>query len=109
MDMEKLSEKARERTLSLEDMQGGSFTITNIGTFGGLFFTPILNYPESAILGLGRIIEKPKLDAKKISMRKILPLSLTYDHRVIDGAVAARFLNTIIKHLEDPDLLLVEE
>ena len=109
MDMEKLSEKARERKLTVEDMQAGSFTITNLGTFGGLFFTPILNHPESAILGIGKIIDNLKYDDKKILVRKTLPLSLTYDHRVIDGALAARFLNTIIKHLEDPDLLLVNE
>ena len=109
MDMEKLSEKARERTLTVEDMQGGSFTITNLGTFGGLFFTPILNHPESAILGIGKIIDRLKYDGKKLAVRKAMPLSLTYDHRVIDGALAARFLNTVIKHLEDTDLLLVDE
>ena len=109
MDMEKLSDKARERKLTLEDMQGGSFTITNLGTYGGIFFTPILNHPESAILGIGKIMDKAVYDGKKFAVRKVLPLSMTYDHRLIDGAVAAKFLNTIIRHLEDPDLLLVDE
>ncbi len=109
MDMEKLSDKARERSISLEELEGGTFTITNLGTIGGNFFTPILNYPESAILGLGRIIEQEIKIGKKKIVKRSIPLCLTYDHRIIDGALAARFLNTIIKHLEDPDLLFVDE
>ncbi len=109
MDMEKLSDKARDRSISLDEIEGGTFTITNLGTIGGSFFTPILNYPESAILGLGKIREEIIKKGKKKIVKKTLPLSLTYDHRIIDGALAAKFLNTIVKHLEDPDLLFVDE
>lgn len=104
----KLSEKARERTIDLADLKGGTFTITNYGSVGGIYGSPIINYPEVAILGVGKILEKPVVVDGKIEIRKILPLSLSFDHRIIDGAEAARFMNTIIDHLEDPDLILLE-
>ncbi len=107
-EIENLAKKAQERKIDLADLQGGSFTITNIGMVGGTYFTPIINYPEAAILGLGRIMEKPVVKNSSIGIGKILPLSLTYDHRVVDGADAARFMNTVKEHLEDPDLFLVE-
>jgi pyruvate dehydrogenase E2 component (dihydrolipoamide acetyltransferase) len=75
---------------------------------GGIFGAPIINYPEVAILGLGKIQEKPVVVEGSIEVRKVLPLSLSFDHRVVDGAEAARFLNTVIDHLEDPDLILLE-
>ncbi len=102
-----LTEKAFSRTISLSDLKGGTFTLTNYGVIGGIFGTPIINYPEVGILGLGKITDKPVVRDGEIVVRKILPLSLTFDHRVIYGAESARFMNTIIQHLEDPDLLLV--
>ena len=107
-ELTKLSEKARSRTIDLADLKGGTFTITNYGAVGGIYGSPIINYPEVAILGLGRIQEKPVVVEGRIEVRKMLPLSLSFDHRVVDGAEAARFLNTVIDHLEDPDLILLE-
>jgi len=86
----------------------GTFTITNYGAVGGIYGSPIINYPEVAILGLGRIQEKLAVVEGRIEIRKMLPLSLSFDHRVVDGAEAARFLNTVIDYLEDPDLILLE-
>ena len=105
-ELQELSEKARERKLDLNDMRGGSFSITNYGSIGGMFATPIINYPESAILGLGRIYDKPVVVEGRIEIRKILPLSLVFDHRIADGAYATRFLNTVIQQLQNPDKLL---
>jgi len=108
-EMQELSEKARKRTLDLADLQGNTFTITNYGSIGGSYGTPIINPPDVAILGMGRIEEKPVVRDGKIVIRKILPLSLTFDHRVFDGAEAARFLNDLKAFLEDPEMLLMEE
>jgi pyruvate dehydrogenase E2 component (dihydrolipoamide acetyltransferase) len=102
-----LAERARERKIDLADMRGGSFTVTNVGVIGGTHFTPIPNHPEVAILGLGRIEEKPVVREGKVVVRRIMPLSLTFDHRVVDGGDAARFVNTVKEYLEDPDLFLV--
>ncbi|HYA92727.1 MAG TPA: dihydrolipoamide acetyltransferase family protein [Thermodesulfobacteriota bacterium] len=103
-----LAEKARNRTIDLADLKGGTFTITNYGAVRGTYGTPIINYPEVAILGIGRIQEMPIAKNGKVVVRKILPLSLSFDHRVVDGAEAARFLNTLISRIEDPDLILLE-
>jgi len=103
-----LAEKARNRTIDLADLKGGTFTITNYGTVRGIYGTPIINYPEVAILGVGRIEEKPVVRDGKVVIRRILPVSLSFDHRVVDGAEAARFLQTVIARLEDPDLILME-
>ncbi|MCL5735871.1 MAG: 2-oxo acid dehydrogenase subunit E2 [Actinobacteria bacterium] len=103
-----LVKKAEDRTLDLADLHGGTFTITNYGAIGGTYATPIVYYPEVAILGMGRIGEIPVVREGQVVPRLILPLSLTFDHRLIDGAEAARFLNTIVGYLEDPDLLLLE-
>jgi pyruvate dehydrogenase E2 component (dihydrolipoamide acetyltransferase) len=103
-----LAEKARNRTIDLADLKGGTFTITNYGAVRGIYGTPIINYPEVAILGIGRIQEKPVVRDGKVVVRRILPLALSFDHRVVDGAEAARFLNTVIARLEDPDLILLE-
>ena len=107
-ELTRLTEKARNRTIDLADMKGGTFTITNYGAIGGIFGTPIINYPEVAILGVGKIKDMPVVREGKIEIRKILNLSLSFDHRVVDGAEAARFLNTVISHIEDPDLILLE-
>ena len=82
------------------DLKGGTFSISNLGSVGVEFFTPIINFPESAILGVGTIKEKPVARSGKIKIRKMLPLSLTYDHRIVDGAQAARFMNDLIERLQ---------
>ena len=107
-ELTKLAEKARNRTIDLADLKGGTFTISNYGALGGIYATPIINYPEVAILGVGKIKDMPVVGDGKIEIRKILHLALSFDHRVVDGGEAARFLNTVIARLEDPDLILLE-
>ena len=108
LEIQDLSQKAKERKIKLEEMRGSSFTISNWGHFGGTFATPIINYPDAAIFGTGRISEKPWVIEGQIVIRKILPLSLTFDHRVTDGADAATFISKVIHYLEDPGLLFIE-
>ncbi len=103
-----LSVKAKERKIKIEEMKGGTFTITNYGHFGGTFATPIINYPDVAILGTGRISEKPWVKGGLIVIRRILPLSLTFDHRVTDGVDASEFLAKVVNYLEDPALIFIE-
>lgn len=105
-ELSNLSNLARERKIDLGDLKGGTFTITNIGSLGGTFATPIINYPECAILGLGRIQDSVLVKEGKSVIRKIMPFSLSFDHRIVDGAEAAKFANKIKEILEDPDLLL---
>lgn len=107
-EVNELATKARDRSIAREEMQGGTFSITNFGAVGGEYATPIINYPETAILGLGAIKEKPRVIEGDVVPRKVLTLSLSIDHRVIDGAEAARFTNTIKRYLETPELLLLE-
>src|SRR3990172_1013723 len=102
-----ISEKARTKKISLDDLQGGCFTITNLGGIGGTSFTPIVNSPEVAILGVSRGSYKPVYKDGKFEARLIVPLSLSYDHRIIDGADAARFLRWVCEALEQPMKLLV--
>jgi len=103
-----LSKKARDKKLSPADMEGGTFTITNLGGIGGTGFSPIVNYPEVAILGLSRSGMEPVWMNGKFEPRMVLPLSLSYDHRLIDGADAARFLRWIAEAFEQPFLLSVQ-
>lgn len=103
-----LAEKVRARKIDLADLKGGTFTITNIGSIGGLHATPIINYPEVAILATGRIFDRLVVEKGKVGVKKIMPLSLAFDHRVADGADAAQFMNSVKEGLEDPDLLLIE-
>jgi pyruvate dehydrogenase E2 component (dihydrolipoamide acetyltransferase) len=98
-----LAERARSGQLKLEDVNGGTFTVTNLGTWGVDVFTPILNIGETGILGVGRLIEKPAVYRGEITRRSMLTLSLTFDHRVIDGAPAAAFLQTVIDFLNYGD------
>ncbi len=107
-EMNELVEKARNRSISREEMQGGTFTITNFGAIGGEYATPIINYPETAILGLGAIDERPVAEDGDVRAAQTLPLSLSIDHRVIDGAEAAQFTNRVMEYLTDPELLLLE-
>ncbi len=104
-DLAQASEKARAGKLSLDDMQGGGFTITNLGGIGGTSFTPIVNWPEVAILGISRATHEPVFNGSQFEPRLMLPLSLSYDHRVIDGADAARFLRWVAEAFEQPFLL----
>lgn len=108
VELSQLSKKAREKKLVPGDMEGGTFTITNLGGIGGIGFTPIVNYPEVAILGLSRSRIEPEWINGKFEPRLILPLSLSYDHRLIDGADAARFLRWIAEAFEQPFLLSVQ-
>ena len=101
------AERARSNQLTPSELQGGTFTITNLGNFGIDAFTPIINPPESAILGVGRVLKKPVVHNDEIAIRSMLTLSLTFDHRVVDGAPAAQFLQTVAGYIQDPYLLLV--
>jgi pyruvate dehydrogenase E2 component (dihydrolipoamide acetyltransferase) len=104
-----LAAKARDRKLALDDMQGGTFTISNLGGVGGNAFTPIINAPEVAILGVSRSSVEPVWQNGQFAPRTMLPLSLSYDHRVIDGADAARFARWVVEALENPWVLFLED
>ena len=109
-EITELAEKARSRKLNPMDFKGGTFTLTNIGSAGsGMFATPVINFPEAAILGTGMIQDTPMAKDGKVVIRKVMALSCTFDHRILDGAEAARFTKTVKEHLEDPGLMLVEE
>ncbi|MCL5046030.1 MAG: 2-oxo acid dehydrogenase subunit E2 [Actinobacteria bacterium] len=108
LEVKKLVEKAQSGTLDPDDVTGGTFTITNLGTYGIDSFTPIINYPEAAILGVGRISEEPAVVEGSIVKRQIMQLSLSFDHRVLDGAPAAEFLSSVREMLERPYTLLLE-
>src|SRR5271156_3959713 len=95
-----VAEKTRKRKVATDDLKGGTFTLSNQGGIGGGFFTPIVNKPEVAILGVGRGVLKPVVRGAKIEKRMLLPLGLSYDHRVVDGATAARFIVEIVQALE---------
>ncbi|MGH9471027.1 MAG: 2-oxo acid dehydrogenase subunit E2 [Terriglobia bacterium] len=105
VELAALAEKARSRKLALEDMEGGVFTITNLGGIGGTYFSPIVNYPEAAILGISRSSTEAVYINGQLEPRLMLPLSLSYDHRLIDGADAIRFLRWVAEALEQPFLL----
>ena len=100
--------RGRSGKLTLDDMKGGTFTITNGGTFGSMMSTPILNIPQSAILGMHNIVERPIAIDGKVFIRPVMYLALSYDHRIIDGSDAVRFLVRIKECLEDPSRLLIE-
>jgi pyruvate dehydrogenase E2 component (dihydrolipoamide acetyltransferase) len=102
VELNQLAQKARDKKLSLDEMQGGCFTITNLGGIGGTYFTPIVNSPEVAILGVSRGNYEPVHKDGKFEPRLMLPLSLSYDHRIIDGADAIRFLRWVCEALEEP-------
>jgi len=104
-ELEELIEKARKGTLSLQELTGGTFTLSNLGMYGISIFTPIINPPQSAILGVGRISDKPVVIEGEVAIRSIMPLSLSFDHRIIDGALAAQFLQELKRILEEPDSL----
>jgi pyruvate dehydrogenase E2 component (dihydrolipoamide acetyltransferase) len=103
-----LAVRGREGKLSPNEMKGGTISITNIGSVGGMFFTPVINFPEVAILGAGRITEKPVVKNGQIVAASVMALSLSFDHRIVDGATAQSFLNYIKQLLADPELLVLE-
>ena len=103
IELAQLAGKTRQRKVSIEDMQGGTFTVSNLGSIGGAHFTPIVNRPEVAILGLGRGALKPVVKDGKVQARTVLPVCLSYDHRVIDGADGARFIQALVQLLENFD------
>jgi pyruvate dehydrogenase E2 component (dihydrolipoamide acetyltransferase) len=105
--IEDLSTRAREKTLKLEDLTGGSFTITNYGAVGASFGVPVIKHPEAGILGVGTIVKKPVVIDDEIVIRSILPVSLSFDHRIIDGADAGRFVGHLKKLLSNPNYLLL--
>jgi pyruvate dehydrogenase E2 component (dihydrolipoamide acetyltransferase) len=108
VELNQLAEKARNKKLSLDEMQGGTFTITNLGGIGGVGFTPIVNAPEVAILGISRASTQPVFTDGEFRPRLMLPLSLSYDHRLVDGADAARFTRWVAQALEQPFILALE-
>ena len=107
-EIERLAEKARAGQLTLEEVHGSTFTITNVGAIGGLFATPIINLPDVAILGVYKIVKRPVFREGKVEVRDMMYLSLTFDHRVVDGAYAARFTTRVIETIQDPKKLLTE-
>ena len=100
--------KARDGKLSLEEMQGGTFTITNGGTYGSMLSTPIINAPQSAILGMHNIVKRPVVIDDEIVIRPMMYLALSYDHRIIDGSISVRFLKAIKEMIEAPERMLLE-
>ena len=108
VELSEMAERARNRKLSLDDMQGGTFTISNLGGIGGTGFTPIVNPPEAAILGVARSSTEPVYIDGRFEPRTLMPLALTYDHRLIDGSDGARFVRFIAEVLEQPFLLFLE-
>ncbi|MFH5800300.1 2-oxo acid dehydrogenase subunit E2 [Haladaptatus sp. CMAA 1911] len=107
-EMNELVEKARDRTITRDEMQGGTFTITNFGAIGGEYATPIINHPEVGILGLGELKKRPVVVDDEVEARYTLPISMSIDHRIIDGAVVASFANQLLEYLHNPRLLLLE-
>jgi len=107
-DIEHLALMAKGRKLRLEDIRGATFTITNVGSVGGMYSTPIINPPEVAIMGIHRIKELPLAIGGQVKVRSVMGISMCFDHRVADGAEATRFMNVVMKHLEDPGLMLVD-
>lgn len=106
--IKELSDKARNRKLAMDDMKDGTFTLTNYGSIGGIFATPVINYPQVGILGIGRLLEKPLVKEGQIVIGNVLPLSLSVDHRIVDGAEASRFISTLMQYLSDPYLMILE-
>jgi 2-oxoglutarate dehydrogenase E2 component (dihydrolipoamide succinyltransferase) len=103
-----LASKARDNTLTLADLRGGTFTITNGGTFGSLLSTPILNAPQVGILGMHKIEERPIAVAGQVVIHPMMYVALSYDHRIVDGSEAVRFLVRVKELIEDPSAMLLE-
>lgn len=106
-DLQDLADRGRRRTLGVEELKGATFTISNYGSIGGLYATPVLNPPGVGLLGLGRAADRPVAADGGLRVEKTWPLSLTFDHRVVDGATAQHFLRNVVRNLEDPDRFLL--
>ena len=106
--IKKLSEKAKIGSLTIEDLQGGTFTISNGGVYGSMLSTPILNPPQSGVLGMHNIVERPVVVTGEIKIRPLMYLALSYDHRIIDGKESVSFLKTVKENLEDPRRLFLD-
>jgi pyruvate dehydrogenase E2 component (dihydrolipoamide acetyltransferase) len=107
-EIEDFAARARGGKVEVAELRGGTFTITNVGPLGGTALIPTINYPEVAILGMGKVQAKPVVRDGEVVIRKMLPLTLSFDHRIADGADAARFVSELARHLSDPDLLFLE-
>jgi pyruvate dehydrogenase E2 component (dihydrolipoamide acetyltransferase) len=108
-EIEGLTERARSRKIDLADLKGGSFTLSNYGSVGGMYGVPIINFPEAAILGIGRMRDVPRVVDGEIVARKVMGLSVSFDHRIVDGAEVAGFINTLKYLFENPEEILVRE
>ncbi|MCK4970180.1 MAG: 2-oxo acid dehydrogenase subunit E2 [Thermoplasmata archaeon] len=108
-EVEELTKRARSRKIDLADLKGGSFTISNYGSVGGMYGVPIINFPEAAILGVGRMRDVPRVVDGEIVVRKVMGLSVSFDHRIVDGAEVAGFINTLKYLFENPEEILVKE
>jgi pyruvate dehydrogenase E2 component (dihydrolipoamide acetyltransferase) len=108
-EIERVATDARNSKSKLDDLQGGTFTVTNAGNIGGLFATPVINFPEVAILGVHKIAKTPRVVNDRIAVRDVMYLSISIDHRINDGATGARFMNAVKQLLEDPKRILANE
>ena len=106
-NIKEISEKARNGKLNIEDLQGGTFTISNGGVYGSMLSTPILNLPQSGVLGMHNIVERPIAYNGEVKIKPIMYLALSYDHRIIDGKDSVSFLKTVKENLEDPRRLFL--
>ena len=106
--VKEIAEKARERKISMEDMKDGTFTITSFGSIGGKFAVPVINYPQAGILGIGRMVKQPVVKNDAVVPGNMLPLSMSVDHRIVDGGEVTRFLNQIMEYLGDPINLIMD-
>lgn len=107
-EIQTISEKARDSKLSMDDFKDGTFTITSYGSIGGKYAVPVINYPQAGILGIGRISQQPVVKNGQIEVGLVLPLSLTVDHRIVDGGEVSRFMNTVMGYLADPVTLIMD-
>jgi pyruvate dehydrogenase E2 component (dihydrolipoamide acetyltransferase) len=108
IELAEISEKARTRSIKIDDMKDGTFTITSFGSIGGKYAVPVINYPQAGILGIGRIFEAPVVKNGQVVVGNTMPLSLSVDHRIVDGGEVTRFLNDIITYLNEPVTLVME-
>lgn len=108
LETAEIAKKARERSVSLEDMKDGTFTITSYGSIGGKYAVPVINYPQAGILGIGRMSQQPIVKDGELAVGNTLPLSLSVDHRIVDGGDVTRFLNDIISYLNEPVRLIMD-
>lgn len=108
IEIAEISEKARTRSITMEDMKDGTFTITSYGSIGGKYAVPVINFPQAGILGIGKIFETPVVKDGNIEVGNVMPLSLSVDHRIVDGGDVTRFLNTIMMYLNEPATMVME-